>query len=202
MAVEAPVKPGPTIQAWWHSHASWCLKTKVTIWKLTPIVSSAKKETDGQVETKVTGTIPDWVEGHMMRNGAAQWDIEHKGKTETVNHWFDGHRIGCSSLRSQSWLKLGKSPVKSLLHRFTIKNGQVNYKNKFLRSDVYAKNRKYDRFIYGGFGTPQRHSDPCKNIFERFVAYFSPPEKDFKTALIHTTFSKFQILTCKADRQL
>ena len=142
-------------------------------------MSSAKEETDGQIGTKVTGTIPDWVEGHMMRNGAAQWDIEHKGKTETVNHWFDGHRIGDLSFSNS--VRINKITRESLLHRFAIKNGQVNYKNKFLRSDVYAKNRKYDRFIYGGFGTPQRHSDPCKNIFERFVAYFSPPEKDFKT---------------------
>ena len=74
-------------------------KTVATIWKLTPIVSSAKDETNGQVETKITGKIPDWVEGHMMRNGAAQWDIERNGKTETVNHWFDGHRLGGLNLK-------------------------------------------------------------------------------------------------------
>ena len=136
MSVEAPIKPGPSIQ-------------------LTPIVSSAKAETGSAVATTLTGTIPTWLNGHMMRNGAAEWDLEKDGKVETVNHWFDGH---------------------ALLHRFTITNGVVNYRNKFLRSEVYAKNRKYDRFIIGGFGTPQRHSDPCKNIFERFVAFFAPPE--------------------------
>ena len=66
----------------------------VPIDKLTPIVSSATEETNGPVGTKISGKIPEWVEGHMMRNGAAQWDIKHKGKTETVNHWFDGHRKG------------------------------------------------------------------------------------------------------------
>ena len=34
------------------------------------------------------------------------------------------------------------------------------------------------RFIFGGFGTPSIHADPCKNIFQRFFAYFSPPQTD------------------------
>ena len=74
MSLEAPIKPGPSIH-------------------LTPIVSSVKVETERPVETKVTGKIPTWLNGQMMRNGAAQWDLDRNGKTETVNHWFDGHSL-------------------------------------------------------------------------------------------------------------
>ena len=37
------------------------------------------------------------------------------------------------------------------------------------------------RFIFGGFGTPSIHADPCKNIFQRFFAYFSPPPQTDNT---------------------
>ena len=50
--------------------------------------------------------------------------LSKDGKTETVRHWFDGH---------------------ALIHRFNIDNGQITYFNKFLRSEVYMKNKKYDR---------------------------------------------------------
>ena len=35
-------------------------------------------------------------------------------------------------------------------------NGEITYFNKFLRSEVFEKNKKFDRFIIGGFGTPGR----------------------------------------------
>ena len=92
-------------------------------------MSSAKEETDGQIGTKVTGTIPDWVEGHMMRNGAAQWDIEHKGKTETVNHWFDGHRQGDLSLSNLS--ESTKSPVKACCIDSQSKMGRSTTRTSF-----------------------------------------------------------------------
>ena len=82
------------------------------------------------VPAKVTGSVPKWLNGSIMRNGAGQWDIEDKpGKVETVRHWFDGH---------------------SLIHRFNINNGEISYFNKFLRSDVYAKNVKYNRYFNFG----------------------------------------------------
>ena len=37
------------------------------------------------------------------------------------------------------------------------------------------------RFIFGGFGTPSIHADPCKNIFQRFFAYFLPPPQTDNT---------------------
>ena len=91
---------------------------------LKPIVSSTN-ELKEPVAAKVTGSVPKWLNGSIMRNGAGQWDIEDKpGHIETVRHWFDGH---------------------SLIHRFNIKDGEISYFNKFLRSDVYAKNSKYNR---------------------------------------------------------
>ena len=102
--------------------------------------------------------MPKWLSGSIMRNGAAEWDLSDpkSGKSESVRHWFDGH---------------------ALIHRFNIDNGNVNYFNKFLRSEVYEKNKKYNRFIFGGFGTPALHADPCKNLFQRFFSYFERPKQ-------------------------
>ena len=57
----------------------------------------------------------------------------------------------------------------------------MTYMNKFLRSDVYNKNTKFQRWIYGGFGTPAKYHDPCKSLFERFTSYFLPPKKVIST---------------------
>lgn len=117
------------------------------------IVRSSPKESTLPRETKNTGDIPKWIKGSMLRNGSGDWDMGG----ETVNHWFDGH---------------------ALLHKFEISDGKVTYMNKFLRSDVYNKNTKYQRWIYGGFGTPAKYHDPCKSLFERFTSYFLPPKNN------------------------
>lgn len=68
----------------------------------------------------------------------------------SYNHWFDGM---------------------ALLHQFRIEDGQVTYKNRFLRSDSYKKNTERDRIMVSEFGTVAM-PDPCKNIFLRFLARF------------------------------
>jgi len=110
-------------------------------------------ELEEEQPTKITGTIPEWLEGTILRNGVGQWDLGG----ETVCHWFDGH---------------------AFIHKFEIKNGSVRYLNKFLRSDVYKKNIKFDRWILSGYGTPTKYSDPCLSLFDRFASYFRAPRQN------------------------
>ncbi len=62
----------------------------------------------------VSGQVPDWLTGDLLRNGPAMWTVGPR----RMNHWFDGM---------------------AMLHRFTIDHGSVSYANKFLRSPDYKK---------------------------------------------------------------
>jgi carotenoid cleavage dioxygenase-like enzyme len=64
-----------------------------------------------------------------------------------LNHWFDGM---------------------AMLHRFSIHAGKVSYANRFLRSKDYqaAKNGSIE---FAEFAT-----DPCRSLFKRMTANFSP----------------------------
>ncbi|XP_042775314.1 beta,beta-carotene 15,15'-dioxygenase isoform X3 [Panthera leo] len=73
------------------------------------------------------------------------------------NHWFDGL---------------------ALLHSFTIRDGEVYYRSKYLRSDTYNANTKANRIVVSEFGT-MAHPDPCKNIFSKAFSYLSHTIPDF-----------------------
>ena len=67
-----------------------------------------------------------------------------------VDHWFDGL---------------------AMLNRFGFAGGKVSYKSRFIRSRAYEKAR--DGELMGGFAT-----DPCRSIFKRVQAIFSPDFTD------------------------
>lgn len=92
----------------------------------------------------ISGKLPAWLEGTLIRNGPAKF---HFG-TQTINHWFDG---------------LG------MLHAFTFGQGKVSYRNKFLRSDAYTQCVEHGNLRFMGFA-----QDPCKSIFKRLFSYFIP----------------------------
>lgn len=60
----------------------------------------------------------------------------------------------------------------ALIHQFEIKDGSVKYRNKFLRSEAYLRNTKANRIVVSDFGT-REFPDPCKNILQRYMSYFS-----------------------------
>lgn len=64
----------------------------------------------------------------------------------------------------------------ALMHRFQIKDGQVTYSSRFLRSDSYVQNAENNRIVVSEFGTLAT-PDPCKNIFARFFSRFQIPSK-------------------------
>lgn len=84
------------------------------------------------VPLPVEGTLPAWLEGRLLRNGPAQFEIAGK----RCNHWFDGL---------------------AMLHRFQIGDGKVVYRNRFLKSKQYEAATERQTFAYDQFGTnPQR----------------------------------------------
>ena len=67
-----------------------------------------------------------------------------------VDHWFDGL---------------------AMLNRFGFTDGRVSYKSRFIRSRAYHEAR--EGRLLGGFAT-----DPCRSIFKRVQALFSPDFTD------------------------
>lgn len=60
----------------------------------------------------------------------------------------------------------------ALMQKLVIKSGNVTYTSRFLRSDSYTKNTKYNRIVVSEFGT-RSIVDPCKSIFSRIQSYFT-----------------------------
>jgi beta,beta-carotene 9',10'-dioxygenase len=69
------------------------------------------------VPLKVTGQMPTWLNGILVRNGPALFEI---GK-ESFHHWFDGQ---------------------AMLHSYKFKAGEVVYSNKFLDTTNIRAHRK------------------------------------------------------------
>ncbi|KAK5874755.1 hypothetical protein CesoFtcFv8_027315 [Champsocephalus esox] len=110
-------------------------------------------ETPEPVKAQVTGELPPWLRGSLLRNGPGLFSV---GESQ-YDHWFDGL---------------------SLIHSFTFSGGEVTYRSKFLKSDTYKKNIKADRIVVSEFGT-MIYPDPCKNIFSRVFTHLSNVIPDF-----------------------
>ncbi|KAI1285617.1 Beta,beta-carotene 15,15'-dioxygenase [Halotydeus destructor] len=110
-----------------------------------PFLRNCTKERDA-IECIVTGTMPRWLSGTLLRNGPGMRKV---GKHE-YKHLFDGM---------------------ALMQMFKIEKGKVIYKNKFLKSDSYRRNMKAQRIVVTEFGT-RSHRDPCMTLFERMSNYF------------------------------
>ncbi|XP_006754522.1 PREDICTED: beta,beta-carotene 15,15'-dioxygenase isoform X2 [Myotis davidii] len=112
-----------------------------------------KKEQPEPVRAKVTGKIPTWLQGTLLRNGPGMHTV---GETR-YNHWFDGL---------------------ALLHSFTIRDGEVYYRSRYLRSDTYNANMEANRIVVSEFGT-MAYPDPSKNILSKAFTYLSHTIPDF-----------------------
>ena len=96
-------------------------------------------------ELKVDGHFPEWLNGSLIRTGPGLFELEH----QNYKHWFDGL---------------------ALLHKFQINNGEVTYRNKFLKSDSYVLGKKNGKISIKEFAT-----DPCQNLFQKVKSFFVPP---------------------------
>jgi carotenoid cleavage dioxygenase-like enzyme len=95
-------------------------------------------------EVPVSGEIPSWLSGSLLRTGPAKFEVGER----TMRHWFDGL---------------------AMLHRFTIDGGTVSYGNRYLESRAYRADRAAGRLAYGEFAT-----DPCRSLFKRVQSMFAP----------------------------
>jgi beta,beta-carotene 9',10'-dioxygenase len=96
----------------------------------------------------VEGTLPAWLSGSLIRTGPAKWEVG----SQTMNHWFDGL---------------------AMLHRFGFGDGRVSYANRFLETRAWRAARDHGRLEYSEFAT-----DPCRSLFQRVTAMFSPALTD------------------------
>jgi carotenoid cleavage dioxygenase-like enzyme len=95
-------------------------------------------------ELPLTGAIPDWLEGSMLRTGPARFEVGER----SMRHWFDGQ---------------------AMLHRFGVAGGRVSYANRFLEGRAYRAAEAKGDIAYGEFAT-----DPCRSLFKRAQALFAP----------------------------
>uniref|UniRef100_A0A8C6PLU3 Retinoid isomerohydrolase n=1 Tax=Nothobranchius furzeri TaxID=105023 RepID=A0A8C6PLU3_NOTFU len=98
----------------------------------------------------VTGRIPSYLKGSLLRLGPGLFEVGD----EPFYHLFDGQ---------------------ALMHKFDLKNGQVTYFRKFVKTDAYVRAITEKRVVITEFGT-FAYPDPCKNIFSRFFSYFKGVE--------------------------
>ncbi|XP_023942472.2 carotenoid isomerooxygenase [Bicyclus anynana] len=104
------------------------------------------EEVTEPLQGKLSGTIPSWIQGTLLRNGPGCKKI---GDCE-YQHVFDGLAI---------------------IHRFAVKDGRATYQSKFLHTDVYKKNTAAKRIVVTEFGT-KAVPDPCRTIFDRISSIF------------------------------
>ncbi|KAJ3644922.1 hypothetical protein Zmor_022620 [Zophobas morio] len=112
---------------------------------------SCERELVEPIKGTITGTIPPWLQGSLLRNGPGSIKV---GK-DFFDHLFDSS---------------------ALLHRFCIENGGVSYQCRFLQSEVFKTNKAANRIVLTEFGTTAV-PDPCRTIFQRVAAIFNPKSK-------------------------
>ncbi len=93
--------------------------------------------TNQELETQ--GKFPDWLEGTLVRNGPAQFEVG----AERFQHWFDGL---------------------AMLHKLSVEDGKVFYTNKYLQTPGYKDAQATGKINVGEFSTK-----PARNPFLRLV---------------------------------
>ncbi|XP_062501762.1 beta,beta-carotene 15,15'-dioxygenase-like [Corticium candelabrum] len=116
------------------------------------VFETATSDVYPPVSATVSGSIPSWLRGTLMRNGPAIFSV---GPT-SYRHWFDGQ---------------------SMLHSFNIEDKNVTYTARFLQSDIHKTAQEAGRVTSPEFGTPLP-PDPCHNIFRRFFSRFTAVKND------------------------
>lgn len=97
---------------------------------------------------EVTGELPEWLSGGLVRVTPAQKDFGAR----SVSHWFDGA---------------------AMLHRFGISAGEVVYSNRFLNTGF-----RRDALASGGKSIQGFATDPCRTLFQRVQSVFRQPAAD------------------------
>ncbi len=115
-------------------------------------------------ELELSGKLPNWVEGTLLRNGPGTF----KAGEQNYRHWFDGL---------------------AMLHKFTFRDGKVSYANKFLECNAYSEAKGEGKIAYSEFAT-----DPCYSLFDRVKEVFNPRFTDSAKVNIGKLHGKFVAL--------
>ncbi|CAL1241886.1 carotenoid oxygenase family protein [Candidatus Methylocalor cossyra] len=96
----------------------------------------------------VTGTVPPWLKGTLLRNGPAKFEVGGQG----LLHWFDGF---------------------AMVHRFTFAGGRVAYANRFLQSRAYR-----EALVSGKLTQREFATSPVRSRWQRFIDFLFPQFTD------------------------
>jgi beta,beta-carotene 9',10'-dioxygenase len=113
----------------------------------------------------IRGELPSWLSGSLLRTAPSRFEVG----SNALRHWFDGF---------------------AMLHAFELRDGGVRYSNRFLESHSYSEAMAKGRLVRGEFMT-----DPCRSIFGRIMAIFSPKTTDNANVNISIVASKLVALT-------
>ncbi|XP_037549749.1 beta,beta-carotene 15,15'-dioxygenase isoform X1 [Nematolebias whitei] len=120
---------------------------------MNPDFSKNAKERPEPFKAEVKGSIPSWLQGTLLRNGPGIFSV---GET-SYEHWFDGM---------------------SILTSFTVKDGEVTHRSRFLRSDTYNANMAANRIVVSEMGT-MAYPDPSKNLIFKAITFLNHTVPDF-----------------------
>jgi carotenoid cleavage dioxygenase-like enzyme len=122
-------------------------------------------ESPERVELPVSGELPSWLTGMLLRNGPGRWEFGGAA----MKHWFDGM---------------------SMLHSFDFTGGKVHYANRFVRSKAYKSLSEEGEITMSEFGT-----DPCRTFFKRIQSMFAPSLTDNPAVSVHKFGEQFIALS-------
>ncbi|XP_061188754.1 LOW QUALITY PROTEIN: beta,beta-carotene 15,15'-dioxygenase-like [Saccostrea echinata] len=109
------------------------------------------------IEGIIEGRVPSWIKGTLFRNGPGLYEF---GKYK-MNHMFDGM---------------------AAVQRWTFRDGKITYQRKFVNSQAFQRNQSSNRIVFTEFGT-HKVPDPCLNIFQRFISFFTSDENTDNTCV-------------------
>ncbi|CAG4972196.1 unnamed protein product [Parnassius apollo] len=118
---------------------------------------SCDDEVTQPISGTVTGNLPYWLRGSLLRNGPGSLKVG----SMRFEHLFDSS---------------------ALVHRFSIVDGAVTYQCRFIRTNTFKRNHAAERIVVTEFGT-KSVPDPCHTIFDRVASIFKPSEMSDNTMI-------------------
>ncbi|XP_067670849.1 carotenoid-cleaving dioxygenase, mitochondrial-like [Haliotis asinina] len=140
------------------------------------LYQSVREEYPAPSPGNVTGTIPDWLDGSLYRNGPGLFEV---GQTK-YNHWFDGMAV---------------------LQRFHVTNQEVTYQRRFLQSETYKKNMAAKRIAVTEFATTA-FPDPTKGSIARAVSFVTETAEPTDNTNVNINILGDQMYTCSESNIL
>lgn len=114
----------------------------------------------------VEGRLPEWLSGTLLRNGPGAFEVGDGDGEAAADHWFDGL---------------------AMLRRFAFRDGAIEYRNRFLRTDAY-RSAAAGAFA-GGFATGET------TLRERLAAFLLADTYDNTNVIAEQIGGRYLALT-------